>query len=196
MPVAHGPGRRPAADVRLLERVDQRVRDRRDAPFAHRPPLAKAHDAVVRGDYLADLGVIEMGDALHASTLRKHRGDLPGAPATGHRTSLSGITIERFEDGKVVEWWRGMDMLRLLGSVGAIPAAAGEVVIKARHNGPYKVTGPVKVIDADGDEYDLSDRGEAVALCRCGGSTTKPFCDGTHSKVGFQAAERVVRESL
>jgi CDGSH-type Zn-finger protein len=70
--------------------------------------------------------------------------------------------------------------------------AMAEVVIKARHNGPYKVTGPVTVIDADGNEYDLSDKGEAVALCRCGGSTTKPFCDGTHSKIGFEAAERAV----
>jgi CDGSH-type Zn-finger protein len=67
-----------------------------------------------------------------------------------------------------------------------------EVVIKARENGPYKVTGPVTVIDVDGNEYDLSDMGETVALCRCGGSTTKPFCDGTHSKIGFAAAERAV----
>ena len=66
------------------------------------------------------------------------------------------------------------------------------VVIKARHNGPYKVTGPVKVIDADGAEYDLSEKGEAIALCRCGGSATKPFCDGTHKRIGFQAAERAV----
>ena len=70
-----------------------------------------------------------------------------------------------------------------------------EVVIKARENGPYKVTGPVKVIDADGTEYDLSTKGKAIALCRCGGSTTKPFCDGTHSRKGFEAAERAVRES-
>jgi CDGSH-type Zn-finger protein len=70
-----------------------------------------------------------------------------------------------------------------------------QVVIKVRQNGPYKVTGPVTVIDADGTEYDLSEMGEAVALCRCGGSTTKPFCDGTHSKIGFDAAERAVRES-
>jgi len=70
-----------------------------------------------------------------------------------------------------------------------------KVVIKVRHNGPYKVTGPVTVIDADGTEYDLGEMGESIVLCRCGGSTTKPFCDGTHSKTGFQAAERAVRES-
>jgi CDGSH-type Zn-finger protein len=67
-----------------------------------------------------------------------------------------------------------------------------KVEIKARHNGPYKVTGPVRLIDADGNEYDLGERGEVIALCRCGGSATKPFCDGTHSKTGFEAAERAV----
>jgi CDGSH-type Zn-finger protein len=70
-----------------------------------------------------------------------------------------------------------------------------KVVIKVRHNGPYKVTGPVTVIDADGSQYDLGEMGESIVLCRCGGSTTKPFCDGTHSKIGFQAAERAVQES-
>ncbi len=69
-----------------------------------------------------------------------------------------------------------------------------EVEIKARHNGPYKVTGPIRLIDADGNEYDLADRGEVVALCRCGGSTTKPFCDKTHSRIGFEAAERAVAD--
>jgi CDGSH iron-sulfur domain-containing protein 3 len=69
------------------------------------------------------------------------------------------------------------------------------VVIKVRHNGPYKVTGPVTIIDADGAEYDLSDFGDSVVLCRCGASTTKPFCDKTHSKIGFEAAERAVRET-
>ena len=69
-----------------------------------------------------------------------------------------------------------------------------QVEIKARHNGPYKITGPVRIIDSEGNEYDLSQRGETIALCRCGGSTTKPFCDGTHSQIGFEAAERAVRE--
>ena len=48
------------------------------------------------------------------------------------------------------------------------------------------------VVDAEGNESP-SDRA-TIALCRCGGSTKKPFCDGTHSKVGFRAAERAVRE--
>ncbi len=70
-----------------------------------------------------------------------------------------------------------------------------QVEIKTRENGPYKVTGPIRLIDADGNEFNLADRGEAIALCRCGGSSTKPFCDGTHRKVGFQAAERAVERS-
>ena len=68
-----------------------------------------------------------------------------------------------------------------------------DVTIKPQHNGPYLVYGLVTIVDADGTEYDTSDR-KVIALCRCGGSTTKPFCDGTHSRAGFQAAERAVRE--
>jgi CDGSH-type Zn-finger protein len=64
--------------------------------------------------------------------------------------------------------------------------------ITVRENGPYKVTGPITLVDADGAEYRLPDDGKPVALCRCGGSTTKPFCDGTHSQAGFEAAERAV----
>jgi CDGSH-type Zn-finger protein len=64
------------------------------------------------------------------------------------------------------------------------------VVIKVRHNGPYKVTGPVKIVDADEREYDLSERSDTIVLCRCGHSRTKPFCDGSHRTVGFEAPER------
>ena len=66
------------------------------------------------------------------------------------------------------------------------------VEIKVRESGPYKVTGPVRLIDVDGNEYDVGEEGEPIALCRCGGSKTKPFCDKTHSKIGFEAAERAV----
>jgi CDGSH-type Zn-finger protein len=68
------------------------------------------------------------------------------------------------------------------------------VTIKAKSNGPFLVEGPFRLIDADGNEYTL-EPGKKYNLCRCGGSTNKPFCDGTHSKIGFQAAERAVREA-
>ena len=61
-----------------------------------------------------------------------------------------------------------------------------EVEIKVRENGPYKVTGPVRVIDAEGREFELPD-GSAIVLCRCGHSRTKPFCDSSHKRVGFVA---------
>jgi len=46
--------------------------------------------------------------------------------------------------------------------------------------------------DADGKKVDISGK-QAIALCRCGASTNKPFCDGTHSKIGFLAAEAAVK---
>jgi CDGSH-type Zn-finger protein len=67
-----------------------------------------------------------------------------------------------------------------------------DVKIEMTKNGPLIVTGPVELKDSDGNSYPAKQR---MALCRCGASTTKPFCDGTHSKIGFQAAERVVPES-
>ena len=71
------------------------------------------------------------------------------------------------------------------------------VTIKVRENGPYRVTGPVRLIDADGNEFDLEPHTKkgSIVLCRCGGSKTKPFCDSTHSEIGFCAAERAVAAS-
>ena len=63
--------------------------------------------------------------------------------------------------------------------------------IRLRRNGPYLIEDDdVKVFDWDGNEYAIARR--PVALCRCGASTKKPFCDGTHSKIGFQATEAAV----
>jgi CDGSH-type Zn-finger protein len=67
-----------------------------------------------------------------------------------------------------------------------------DVKITVRPNGPYRVEGEVKLVDAEGREWDLTGK-PAFSLCRCGASTNKPFCDGTHSKMGFQAAEAAVR---
>lgn len=67
-----------------------------------------------------------------------------------------------------------------------------DVTITVRRNGPYKVEGPARVVDADGREFVLPE-GRAVALCRCGQSRTKPFCDKTHRRVGFVAEDCVPR---
>jgi CDGSH-type Zn-finger protein len=64
--------------------------------------------------------------------------------------------------------------------------------IRARENGPYLLSGPAVLIDADGNESEI--KGKTVALCRCGGSHTKPFCDGTHRKKDFQAVQATVRQ--
>jgi CDGSH-type Zn-finger protein len=67
------------------------------------------------------------------------------------------------------------------------------VKISIRPNGPYLVEGDVEVLDVNGNKVDTSSRPK-IALCRCGASVTKPFCDGTHSKIGFQAAEAAVAQ--
>jgi 3-phenylpropionate/trans-cinnamate dioxygenase ferredoxin subunit len=69
-----------------------------------------------------------------------------------------------------------------------------DVDIKIRTNGPYLVRGPITLHDTNGNEFDLSGK-DTIALCRCGGSTTKPFCDGTHSTIGFLAAAEAVKEA-
>ena len=63
------------------------------------------------------------------------------------------------------------------------------VEIKVRDNGPYKVTGPVRIVDVEGNAWDV-EPGRPVALCRCGRSQTKPFCDKSHRSTGFESCER------
>lgn len=63
------------------------------------------------------------------------------------------------------------------------------VEIKVRDDGPYKVTGPIRLVDVDGRAWELPEGG-SVALCRCGRSQTKPFCDRSHREAGFRSCER------
>jgi CDGSH-type Zn-finger protein len=52
-------------------------------------------------------------------------------------------------------------------------------------NGPYLLRGEFRLTDPEGDE--IEPRRRTVALCRCGASRRKPFCDGTHKLIGFRA---------
>ncbi len=65
--------------------------------------------------------------------------------------------------------------------------------ITARPNGPYLVEGECELYDPTGARVDTTGRAR-IALCRCGASVTKPFCDGTHSRIGFAAAEAAVAQ--
>jgi uncharacterized Fe-S cluster protein YjdI len=58
-----------------------------------------------------------------------------------------------------------------------------ELQVRASENGPLLIRGGVRILDADGAVLYEGDR---AALCRCGGSANKPFCDGTHKTNGFE----------
>jgi uncharacterized Fe-S cluster protein YjdI len=68
---------------------------------------------------------------------------------------------------------------------GAEEDAPEEMVVRATRNGPLFLRGRVRINDADGK---LLREDTRVALCRCGGSANKPFCDGTHTRIGFDSA--------
>ncbi len=68
-----------------------------------------------------------------------------------------------------------------------------EVKMMVINNGPLRVSGPIELVDDDGAP--IATKKDTVFLCRCGASTNKPFCDGAHSKAGFQAAAAAVPES-
>ncbi|MCA9185778.1 MAG: CDGSH iron-sulfur domain-containing protein [Pirellulaceae bacterium] len=64
------------------------------------------------------------------------------------------------------------------------------VRIRCRDHGPLVVEGPFSIVDADGNAFPVNAEKPAIALCRCGHSKNRPFCDGTHRDFNFEAAER------
>ena len=58
--------------------------------------------------------------------------------------------------------------------------------ITINSNGSIRVEGDFEVLDVEGKSFDLAGR-TTIGLCRCGHSENKPFCDGSHRKVGFQS---------
>ena len=62
-----------------------------------------------------------------------------------------------------------------------------DVTITPTDDGPYLVKGAATLLDAEGNQYEV---GETIALCRCGQSSTKPFCDGAHEEANFAAVDR------
>jgi CDGSH-type Zn-finger protein len=75
------------------------------------------------------------------------------------------------------------------------------LVIKVRQNGPFAIdvtSGDFILVDHNDQPIEippLKPGKTTVTLCRCGASVKKPFCDGTHSRIGFQAAEAAVQQT-
>jgi CDGSH-type Zn-finger protein len=70
-----------------------------------------------------------------------------------------------------------------------------QVKITVRKNGPLRVDDPngvVEMVDADGNNYDLTGK-TGFSLCRCGASANRPFCDGAHNKIAFQADDKAIK---
>jgi CDGSH iron-sulfur domain-containing protein 3 len=65
--------------------------------------------------------------------------------------------------------------------------------IKVLANGPLLVEGEIKLVDSKGGEFPLSSDKPAVALCRCGHSANRPFCNGAHKAAGFEADDTAPR---
>ena len=71
---------------------------------------------------------------------------------------------------------------------GPAPAEAGGATITPYRDGPLIVRGDFRLLDQDGREIDPGR--ETIALCRCGKSGIKPFCDSSHKEAGFDACDR------
>ena len=63
--------------------------------------------------------------------------------------------------------------------------AAAKITINS--NGSIRVEGDFEIVDPEGRAFGLAGR-TSIGLCRCGRSANKPFCDGSHNRVGFQCA--------
>ena len=71
---------------------------------------------------------------------------------------------------------------------------AENVKIRMRPNGPFLVEGPITLTDSEGNEFAINPDKPAIALCRCGASANRPFCDGAHRGCDFDSDERASAE--
>lgn len=61
--------------------------------------------------------------------------------------------------------------------------------VKAVRNGPLQLKGTFRLLDPDGEEYDLEGQ-RIVLLCRCGHSANQPFCDSSHKRTGWASQDQ------
>lgn len=69
---------------------------------------------------------------------------------------------------------------------------ADSTQVTIKDSGPFLIKGPFTLTDVEGNDFTIDK--EMVALCRCGASTTQPFCNGTHRKIEFESVVRAPAE--
>jgi len=69
-----------------------------------------------------------------------------------------------------------------------------DVTIRMRPNGPLLVEGAFALTDSQGNAFPLNADKPAIALCRCGASANRPFCDGSHKQCGFESDEQAAAQ--
>jgi uncharacterized Fe-S cluster protein YjdI len=102
-------------------------------------------------------------------------GKRPWVNAQGASTERIVAQVEQCPSGALSYFMNGEENYQ--------PAPQAETVIEALPNGPLLVSGELKVKDKCGNV--VTKKG-TTAFCRCGGSGDKPYCDGTHSRIGFK----------
>ena len=114
-------------------------------------------------------------------------GDFVVVTASGARTAsqatlcrCGGSAKKPFCDSSH-ERLRFTDAGRLPANATSGRAERGTATLTPLRDGPLRVDGPVTIVASDG----CTSTGDAMLLCRCGGSSSKPFCDGTHRRNGF-----------
>ena len=115
-------------------------------------------------------------------------GDLRIVTAAGTRAA-SQATLCRCGGSANKPWCDSSHERLRFADPGLLPAGApegragpGTATVTPRPDGPLRIEGPVTSASQDG----RASAGEHLVLCRCGGSATKPFCDGTHRRIGFR----------
>jgi len=121
------------------------------------------------------LGNIRLTDVRGNLLLEDTRVALCRCGESGHMPHCDGVhaIVDFQDDGTVPAGQR---------QAGPLPAQPVPLTVSLQPNGPLKLSGPMHIIDVfDHDVF----QGTRALLCRCGASKQKPFCDGTHSRIGF-----------
>ena len=111
---------------------------------------------------------------------------ISGVPA-GYRATLCRCGASRnkpYCDGSHHQAGFGATGEPPSGTTDMLPVRDGALRIDPQSNGPLRVRGNLEIVSGTGR---VVARVTSATLCRCGGSATKPFCDGTHAKIGFRS---------